>query len=91
MVGEICGPFHGRRDLRPWSKGRWGWISPSQHRTTGCTRALPSSARSANGTSETDKGHERILETINTVGHDGPPCAARRHIRHKPLSASSPT
>jgi hypothetical protein len=26
---------------------------------------------SANGTSETDKGHERILETINTVGHDG--------------------
>ncbi|KAL5655641.1 hypothetical protein ACJX0J_034960, partial [Zea mays] len=53
------------------SKGRWGWISPSQHRTTGCTRALPSSARSANGTSETDKGHERILETINTVGHDG--------------------
>eukprot|EP00267_Zea_mays_P056313 XP_023156349.1 uncharacterized protein LOC103632134 [Zea mays] len=23
-----------------------------------------------NGTSETDKGHERILETINTVGHD---------------------
>jgi hypothetical protein len=26
---------------------------------------------SANGTGETDKGHERIPETINTVGHDG--------------------
>jgi hypothetical protein len=26
---------------------------------------------SANGAGETDKGHERIPEAINSVGHDG--------------------
>jgi hypothetical protein len=26
---------------------------------------------SANGTDETDKGHERIPEAINSAGHDG--------------------